>query len=110
MENEKPMQYRIPTQLKEKITVVRKSAFERQQETHIATDVVCMIVPRTDVVQVVDGAGISDVEWVALLEIPNPDIVAGDVIRRADGTELQIMRVRPLGSVGQLELKDTEII
>lgn len=110
MENGKPMQFRIPTQLKEKITVVRKSAFERQQETHIATDVVCMIVPRTDIVQVVDGAGISDVEWVALLEIPNPDIVAGDVIRRADGTELQIMRVRPLGSVGQLELKDAELV
>ncbi len=104
------MQYRIPTQLKEKITIVRKSAFERQQETHIATDVVCMIVPRTDTVQVVDGAGISDVEWTALLEVPNTDILAGDVIRRADGTELQIMRVRPLGSVLQLELKDDNLI
>ena len=104
------MQYRIPTQLKEKITIVRKSAFERQQETHIATDVVCMIVPGTDTVQVVDGAGISDVEWTALLESPNPDILAGDVIRRVDGTELQIMRVRPLGSVLQLELKDDNLV
>ena len=104
------MQFRIPTQLKEKITVVRKSAFERQQETHIATDVVCMIVPRTDVVKVIDGTGISDVEWTALLEEPNPDIIAGDVIRRANGTELQIMRVRAIGSVGQLELKDDNLV
>ena len=103
------MQYRIPTQLKEKITVVRKSAFERQQETHIATDVVCMITPRTDTVQVADGAGISDVEWTALLESPNTDILAGDFIRRADGTELQIMRVRSLGPVLQLELKDDNL-
>ena len=104
------MQFRIPTQLKENITVVRKSAFERQEETHIATDVVCMIVPRTDVVRVVDGAGISDVDWVALLEVPNADILAGDVVRRADGTELQIMQVRALGAVFQLELKDGDIV
>ena len=104
------MIFRIPTHLKETITVVRKSAFERQQETIIATDVVCMIIPRTDIVQVVDGTGISDVDWVALLEEPNADIVAGDVIRRADETELQIRRVRTLGAVLQLELKDTEII
>ena len=64
------MRFRLPTQLKEKITIIRKSAFERATETIIATDVICMIIPRTDIVQVVDGTGISDVEWAALLEIP----------------------------------------
>ena len=104
------MRFRLPTQLKEKISIVRKSAFERAAETTIATDVICMIIPRTDIVQVVDGAGISDVEWAALLETPHDDITAGDFVRRADGTELQIRRVRALGSVLQLELKEEDLI
>ena len=104
------MQFRIPTELKEKISIVRPSAFERATEMVIATDVICMIVPSTDIVQVVDGTGISDVEWTALLETPHADITAGDIVRRADDTELQIRRVRALGSVLQLELKDDNLV
>lgn len=104
------MNIRIPTQLKETITIVRHSAFERDTETPIATDVVCMIVPKTDIVQVVDGVGISDVEWTALLETPVDGIIAGDIIRRADTTELLITRVRALGTVLQLTLKEENIV
>ncbi len=104
------MHFRIPTPLKQTITIVRKSAYERNTETLIATDVICMIVPKTDSVQVVDGVGISDVEWTALLETPVDNIIAGDIIRRADGTELLISRVRALGAVLQLALKETEIV
>lgn len=104
------MRFRLPTQLKETISIVRKSAFERATETIVATDVVCMIIPRTDIVEVVDGAGISDVEWAALLETPHADITAGDFVRRADNSELQIRRVRALGAVLQLELKDENLV
>ena len=104
------MRFRIPPQLKEKITVVRKSAFEHGSETIVATDVVCMVVPQIDLVEIVDGVGISDIEWAALLEEPNADIATGDVIRRADETELSIHRVRALGSVLQLMLKDDDSV
>ena len=104
------MQFRIPPQLKETVTIVRKSAFESRNETIVAEDVVCMVVPQTDIVEVVDGVGLSDMEWVALLESPNADISEGDVLRRADGTELPIRRVRALGSVLQLELKVDDVV
>lgn len=104
------MRFRIPTQLKETVNIVRKSAFERATETTIATDVICMVIPRTDIVQVVDGTGISDVEWVALLETPHDDITTGDFVQRADGAQLQIRRVRLLGSVLQLELKEDDLV
>lgn len=104
------MRFRIPPQLKEKVTVVRKSAFESGSETVVAENVVCMVVPQTDVVQIVEGVGISDMEWAALLEKPNPDISEGDVIRRSDGTELPIRRVRALGSVLQMELKVNDVV
>lgn len=104
------MRFRIPTELKQTVNIVRPSAFERTTETIIAADIVCMVVPRTDIVQVVDGTGISDVEWVALLEAPHDDITTGDFMRRADGSELQIRRVRALGSVLQLELKEDDLV
>ena len=104
------MRFRIPPQLKETVTIVRKSAYEHGTETTIAADVVCMVVPQTDIVEIVDGVGISDMEWAALLEVPNADISEGDIIRRADETELQIRRIRALGSVLQLELKQDDIV
>ena len=104
------MRFRIPPQLKETVTIVRKSAFERGRETIIAADVVCMIVPQTDIVQIVDGVGLSDMEWAALLEEPIADILEGDVLRRADETELPIHRVRALGSVLQLVLKVDSVV
>ena len=104
------MLFRIPAHLKEKVTIVRKSAYERGQETLIATDVVCMIIPKTDTYQIIDGVGVSAVEWTALLETPNSDISEGDVVRRTDTSELQVRRVRTLGSVMQLELKDDNVV
>ena len=102
------MRFRIPPQLKETVTVVRKSAFERDSETTIVSNVVCLIVPATDIIRVEEGVPTSNIEWVALLEKPNSDISEGDVIRREDDMELQIHRVRALGTVMQLELKDDD--
>ena len=104
------MRFRIPLQLKESVTIVRKSAFESGSETIIAADVVCMVVPQTDIVEIVDGVGLSNMEWAALLETPNADISEGDVLRRADGTELPIRCLRALGSVLQLELKVDDVV
>ena len=41
------MRFRIPPQHKETVTVVRKSAYESDEETTVAEDVVCMIQPLT---------------------------------------------------------------
>lgn len=104
------MRFRIPSQLKELVTIIRKSAFTSGSEAVIAEKVVCMVVPQTDIVEIVDGVGLSNMEWAALLENPNADISEGDVLRRADGTELPIRRVRALGSVLQLELKVDDVV
>ena len=39
------MRFRIPPQHKETVTVVRKSAYESDEETTVAEDVVCMVQP-----------------------------------------------------------------
>ena len=43
------MRFRIPPQHKETVTVVRKSAYESDEETTVAEDVVCMVQPLSPV-------------------------------------------------------------
>ena len=42
------MQFRIPPQHKETVSVVRRSAYESNEEMLIAENVVCMLTPRAD--------------------------------------------------------------
>ena len=103
------MRFRIPPQLKEKVMVVRQDAFDRSHEITIATDVVCLIAPERDLVRLTGGVAIGGTGWEALLEKPNDDIADGDILRRADGSELTIHRVRPLGGTMLLELRGEAI-
>ena len=103
------MRFRIPPQLKEKVTVVRQDAFERSREITVATDVVCQIAPERDLIRLSGGVAVGGTGWEALLEKPNPDITGGDILRRADGSELTVHRVRPLGDTMILELRGDEI-
>ena len=103
------MRFRIPPQLKEKVTVVRQSAFRRDEEITVATDVVCQIAPERDLIRLSGGVAVGGTGWEALLEKPNPDITGGDILRRADGSELTVHRVRPLGDTMILELRGDEI-
>jgi hypothetical protein len=103
------MRFRIPPQLKETVTVVRQDAFDRSNEISVATDVVCLITPESDLIRVSGGVAIGGTGWAALLEKPNPDIIGGDILRRADSSELVVQRVRPLGKTMILELKADEI-
>ena len=102
------MRFRIPNHLKETVTIVRQSAFERDKEMTIATDIACMIIPGSDLIRVDSGVPMGKTGWEALLEKPNTDIVEGDILRRSDNTELEVHRVRPLGITMILELKDDD--
>lgn len=107
------MQFRIPPQSKEQVTIVRKSAYESTDEATIAEDVVCMLAPATDgrarqdAVRVSAGIPIGQSDWTALLEVPNPDIVKGDFLCRSDGSEFRVENIISMtGSpVMQLQLK-----
>ena len=107
------MQFRIPLSLKEYVTVVRFSAYTRGEMSVIASDVACMVMPGRDLVSLEDGVPIrqSDLrsDWTVLLERPNGDISEGDVLRRADGSELQVYGVRRLGNVMFLEINNVAI-
>ena len=107
------MRFRIPPEHKERVTIVRRSAYERDGETTLAKDVVCMLAPemdaapRRDAVRVSAGVPVGQSEWTALLEKPNPDIAKGDFLKQADGTEFRVEGVLWMqGSpVMQLQLK-----
>ncbi|RKU21037.1 hypothetical protein C6499_22725 [Candidatus Poribacteria bacterium] len=103
------MRFRIPPQLKEKVTVVRQDAIVRSNQMTIAEDVVCLIAPESDLIRVASGVAVGGTGWAALLEKPNPDIIGGDILRRADSSELTVHRVRPLGDTMILELRGDEI-
>ena len=103
------MRFRIPPHLKETVTVVRQDAFDRNNQMTIATDVVCLIAPESDLIRLASGVAIGGTGWSALLEKPNPDIIGGDILRRADNSELTVHRVRPLGDTMILELRADEI-
>ena len=94
------MNSRIMSDASETVTVVRLSA-DKDEEKIVAADIVCLI---------------SSVEnkydhWQAVLAEANPDILTGDILRREDGSELQVLRSdtakgRRIGVVMQLDLKD----
>lgn len=103
------MRFRIPPQLKEKVTVVRQDAFERSKEITVAENVVCLIAPESDLIRLASGVAIGGTGWAALLEKLNSDITGGDILKRADSSELTVHRVRPLGDTMILELRGDEI-
>ena len=84
----------------ETVTIVRIST-DKEKETIIASEVVCIISP-------VQGKYES---WQAILEEGNRDILKGDILKRPDGSELQVLRsatqsAPSIGEVTQLDLKD----
>ena len=103
------MRFRIPPQLKETVNVVRQDAFHRSERITVATALACLIAPERDLIRLENGVAVRGNGWEALLEEPNPDITNGDILQRADGSELQVYRVRPLGDTMVLELRGDEI-
>ena len=104
------MRFRIPPHLKETVTVKRESAFERGELTTIATAVQCMVMPSRELVQLQWGVPIKQTDLrsdsAVLLEVPNADITEGDVVLRADGSELKVYGVRSMRG-GQVMLLET---
>ena len=76
------MKSRIMSRSGETVTVVRLSV-DKDEETIIASGIVCLIRP-------VEG---QYEYWKASLEKANRDILKGDILRRDDGSELQVLRV-----------------
>lgn len=107
------MRFRIPPEHKEVVTILRRSAYERDGGETVAEDVVCMLAPQTDgrarqdAVRVSAGVPVAQSDWTALLEKPNPDIAKGDFLYSSDGREFRVENVLWMrGSpVMQLQLK-----
>ena len=76
------MNSRIMSRSGETVTVVRFSA-DKDEEMIVAADIVCLIKP-------VDDGKYEN--WRASLEKANQDILKGDILRRKDGSELQVLR------------------
>ena len=76
------MKSRIMSRSGETVTVVRFSA-DKDEEMIVAADIVCLIKP-------VDDGKYEN--WRASLEKANQDILKGDILRRKDGSELQVLR------------------
>ena len=81
----------FPSEYKETVTIVRRSAYERiGEEITVAEDVICILQQRSDAAQrrdavsVRSGVGIAQSEWTALLEKPYPAIAKGDFLIRPD--------------------------
>ena len=83
----------------ETVTVVRLSA-DKDEVSVIANEIVCLIDPAED-----------HEHWKASLNGANRDISKGDILRRGDGSELQVLRSDtqsdPAGEeITELDLKD----
>ena len=104
------MRFRIPPNLKERVTVLRQDAFRRDNVMTVATDVACLITPDSDLIRLdATGVALGGTGWAALLEKPNADIKGGDILRRADNSELTVQRDRSVGDTMILELKADDI-
>ena len=93
------MRSRIMRRSGETVTVVHLST--DKDEEIIAGDILCLINPVQD----------KHDHWQAVLDIANRDIRKGDILRREDGTELQVLRSvtakgSRMGEITQLDLKD----
>ena len=94
------MRSRIMSRSGETVTIVRLSD-DKGEETIVASDILCLINPVQD----------KHDHWQAVLDIANRDIRKGDILRREDGTELQVLRSATakggrIGEITQLDLKD----
>ena len=81
--------------------IVMRPSVDENEESIIANEIVCLI-------DSVDG---QYDHWTAHLEIANRDIRKGDILRREDGSELEVLRNDTqkgfsLGEVTQLDLID----
>ena len=96
------MRFRIPPQHKETVTVVRKSAYESDEETTVAEDVVCMVQPllsspvQRDALQIGSGVAVQQSEMLALLSKPNSLIKKGDFLVRSDSSKFRILDISQL--------------
>lgn len=108
-------QFRIPPELKETVTVMRESAFERGDRftspkiLTIAEDVKCLVAPSRDFVHLQSGVPVELSGWMVLLEQPNSEITDGDFLVRSDGSKLKVHGVRDLGDVMCLEIRDETV-
>ena len=79
----------FPSEYKETVTIIRRSAYERiGDEITVAEDVICILQQRADAAQrrdsvsVRSGVAVGQSEWTALLEKSNPAIAKGDFLIR----------------------------
>ena len=93
------MRFRIPPAHRETVRIVRKSAYERGEETIVAEDVVCMIQPvssnlvERDATRLREGVPTEQAERIALLSKPDTRIKKADVLIRSDGHTFRILDV-----------------
>ena len=93
------MRFRIPPEHRETVTIIRHSAYERDEETTVAADVVCMIqpmtsgIPQREATRYREGIPTEQAEKVVLLSKPDTRIKKGDFLVRSDSSKFRILDV-----------------
>lgn len=93
------MRFRIPPQHRETVRIVRKSAYERGEETTVAENVTCMIQPVTsgtvqrDATQLRSDIAVQETDRMALLSKPDTRIKKGDFLVRSDSSEFRVIDI-----------------
>lgn len=107
------MRFRIPSHLKEVVTVKRESAFQRGAWVTVAEGIKCMVAPSRELVHLEAGVPIKQTDLrsdsAVLLEVPNAEITEGDLLLRSDGSELKVHGMRTLGHVMLLETNNVSV-
>ena len=88
----------LPASLKETVDIIRKSAFEGQDDIEVASDIKCYINPGEDLITVERGVGVRYLTFKMHVGTPIEDLLELDIVTRSDGSQLRVYRVRNYGT------------
>ena len=96
----------IPREYAEKVNIFR--TVRRGERSLLAENVTILIVPKTNFFGGLNQEPVSldlDYEFDGVLEKPLKNLTTASIIKRNDGTELTIVRVKKMGNIQKVDLK-----
>lgn len=112
------MRFRIAPEQKQRVTIVRPLADRNGEEQVIATDIVCVLIPRSDLVPRTEhvnlraGLPMGVTGWIALLEVPNSEVAPGDILRNSEDKTFRVQGIRQIhgSEIMELELNQQGVL
>ena len=96
----------IPREYAEKVNIFR--TVRRGERRLLAKNVTMLIVPKTNFFSGLNQQPISldlDYEFDGVFEKPIKNLTTASLIKRDDGTELTVVRVKKIGNIQKVDLK-----